>query len=104
MFDFIRDARSYIDTEHLFRIGDILTDTYDEIECMGKNQEHFSGFPTGFADLDSILTGFSGGELIVVGARPAMGKTSFALNLISNAAIKSGKNVVLFSMFGIKAG
>lgn len=48
-----------------------------------------------FAD---IHAGLNGGELIVVGARLAMGKTSFALNLVSNVAIKSGKNVVLFSM------
>ena len=93
MFDSIQDAPSNNDdAEHMVRIGDILIDTYDDIESMGKSQKHFSGFPTGFADLDSILTGFSGGELIVVGARPAMGKTSFALNLVSNAAIKSGKN------------
>lgn len=99
MFDFTQDAlRNNDDAEHMARIGDILIDTYDDIESMGKDQRHFSWIPTGFADLDSILTGLSGGELIVVGARPAMGKTSFALNLVSNAAIQSRKGVVLFSM------
>ena len=99
MFDFTQDAlRNNDDAEHMARIGDILIDTYDDIESMGKDQRHFSWIPTGFADLDSILTGLSGGELIVVGARHAMGKTSFALNLVSNAAIQSRKGVVLFSM------
>lgn len=98
MFDSIQDARSNVDTERPFRIGDILTDAYDYIESMGKNQRHSSGIPTGFADLDSILTGLNGGELIVVGARPAMGKTSFALNVAANAAIQSAKNVAVFNM------
>lgn len=96
MPDYLQDALCDTVPGHPVRIGDILTDAYDEIERSFQKQEHSSGIPTGFTDLDRILNGLNGGELIVVGARPAMGKTSFALNVASHAAIRSGKSVALF--------
>ena len=96
MPDYLQDALYNADIEHPVQIGDILTDAYDEIERSFQKQELPSGIPTGFTDLDRILNGLNGGELIVVGARPAMGKTSFALNVASHAAIRSEKSVALF--------
>jgi len=54
--------------------------------------------PTGFIDLDSLLTGLHPGELIIIGARPAMGKTSFAMNIAGHASIAKGKTVAVFSL------
>ena len=96
MPDYLQNALCDTVPGHPVRIGDILTDACDEIERSFQKQEHSSGIPTGFTDLDRILNGLNGGELIVVGARPAMGKTSFALNVASHAAIRSGKSVALF--------
>ena len=60
MFDFTQDAlRNNDDAEHMARIGDILIDTYDDIENMGKDQRHFSWIPTGFADLDSTVGNYA---------------------------------------------
>ena len=54
--------------------------------------------PTGFVDLDNLLTGLHGGELVIVGARPSMGKTSFAMNIIGYAATMAGKTTAMFSL------
>ena len=56
------------------------------------------GMATGFGDLDRTLTGFHGSELILLAARPGMGKTSFALNVLLHAGKFSGKSVVFFSL------
>ena len=56
------------------------------------------GVPTGFVDLDNLLTGLHGGELVIVGARPSMGKTSFAMNIIGYAATMAGKTTAMFSL------
>ncbi|MCK6571191.1 replicative DNA helicase [Myxococcota bacterium] len=57
-----------------------------------------TGLPTGFVELDAMTAGLQAGDLIILGARPAMGKTSFALNLATNAAFRSGKAVAVFSL------
>lgn len=54
--------------------------------------------PTGFTGLDELLTGMHGGELILVGARPSMGKTSFSMNIATYAAVYAGKKVAVFSL------
>ena len=96
MFESLQTMPCNTDKEHPLWIGDILPGTIDEIERLAKYRKCRLGIPTGFTDLDSILTGLHGGELIVVGARPAMGKTPFALNVVSHTAIQSGKSVALF--------
>ena len=65
---------------------------------LAKNHGAVAGVPTGFIDLDKLLTGLHGGELIIVGARPAMGKTSFAMNIASHASINHGKTVAVFTL------
>lgn len=77
------------------RIGDILNDTYARIVDPAARR-YQPGIPTGFTNLDNLLTGMHGGELIVVGARPSMGKTSFALSIVSHVAMREGKTVALF--------
>ena len=81
----------------LVHIADILPQTYNRINELTQLKGGMDGVPTGFADLDSLLTGMHGGELIIVGARPSMGKTSFGLNVTAQAA-KAGKAVAVFSL------
>ena len=57
-----------------------------------------TGIATGFAELDKITAGFQRNDLIIVGARPSMGKTAFALNIAQNVATKTGENVAIFSL------
>ena len=79
-------------------ISEVLVNTLTEIEKLDKQKGGISGVPTGFIDLDSLLTGLHPGELIVVGARPAMGKTSFAMNIAEHAALNKGKVTAVFTL------
>ena len=79
-------------------IKDVLVDTFDNLEKLASQEEGIIGIPSGFADLDSKTLGFLPGQLVIVAARPAMGKSAFALNIVTNAAIKSNKSVVYFSL------
>ncbi len=82
----------------LVHIADILPDTYQRIETLSRLKGAIDGVPTGFVDLDNLLTGLHGGELVLVGARPSMGKTSFAMNVLSYASVMAGKTVAAFSL------
>lgn len=78
-------------------LEDLLTDAYDRIEDLYKNKGATRGLKTGFHDLDKKTAGFQKGDLIIIGARPAMGKTTFAQNLTYNVATRnSGRHGVLF--------
>lgn len=79
-------------------IKDVLIDTFNNLEELATREEGVIGIPSGFVDLDSKTLGFMPGQLIIVAARPAMGKSAFALNLLTNAAIKSNKAVAYFSL------
>lgn len=79
-------------------IGDLLVETIAEIENLMKNKSSVTGIPSGLIDLDKKTTGFHGGQLIIIGGRPGMGKTSLALNITQNAGIRLKKNVVYFSL------
>ena len=70
----------------------------EQLEKLAKNQNEITGLATGFYDLDKLTSGLHENELIIVAARPAMGKTAFALNLAVNAASKSDKAVALFNL------
>ena len=70
----------------------------DTIEASAKRGSKITGVPTGFDDLDEKLTGLHGQELILIAARPAMGKTAFALNIAQYAAMKKGVPVAIFSL------
>lgn len=84
--------------ETLVPMQDVLYNTYGIIEELSKLKGRLSGVPTGFTDLDKLLTGLHPGELILIGARPSMGKTSFAINIASHAAFSEGKTVAVFSL------
>ena len=77
----------------------IVNDVYDHLQKLtGEDKDLYKGFTTGFADLDKVLTGLNRSDLILIGARPAMGKTSFALNLARNVAAVGKRKVLFFSL------
>ena len=79
-------------------IKDILVDSFEELQELYNNKKHVTGVPSGFADLDDLTAGFHKSELVLIAARPAMGKTAFALNIATNAATKYNVPVVVFSL------
>lgn len=79
-------------------IKDVLMESYEQIEALHLNKSGISGIPTGFVDLDKMTSGLKGSELIILAARPSMGKTAFALNVAQNVAVRAGKTVALFSL------
>ncbi len=83
--------------EDLMHIRDVLALTYAQMEELARLKGQVAGVPTGFYSLDGLLTGLHGGELVLVGARPSMGKTSFAINMATNA-VRKGKKVAVFSL------
>ncbi len=85
-------------TDALQPLNAVLVQTFDKIEEMSRLKGKLAGVPTGLYDLDRLLTGLHGGELIIAGARPAMGKTALALSIAHFAATKTKKCVAIFSM------
>jgi replicative DNA helicase len=79
-------------------IKDVLVRTYDNIEEMHNRVGDITGISTGFAELDRMTAGFQRNDLIIVGARPSVGKTAFALNIAANVATKTNENVAIFSL------
>jgi len=80
------------------RIGELLEDTIHRVEEVMKSGAGLTGLPTGFNDLDQKLSGLQNAEVIIVAARPSVGKTAFALNVARHAGIKLNKGVLLFSL------
>ena len=72
--------------------------TFDYVEAIMNRGGELTGIPTGFRDLDQMTGGLQAGELVVIAARPSMGKTAFALNIARNAAVDHGKKVAVFSL------
>ena len=91
----IRQGRS---AQGLEPLSKILVDVFDQLQELSMSGSEVPGMATGFGDLDRTLTGFHGSELILLAARPGMGKTSFALNVLLHAGKFSGKSVVFFSL------
>ena len=79
-------------------IKDVLIDVYDNIEQLHQHGGDVTGIPTGFRDLDKITSGFQRNDLIIIAARPSVGKTAFALNIAQNVATKTDENVAIFSL------
>lgn len=79
-------------------VKDILNSVYSSIEELYRNKSELTGLDTGFKDLNKRINGFQKSDLVLIAARPAMGKTAFALNLVTNAAIKAGASVAVFSL------
>lgn len=79
-------------------INDVLVETFANIEVLHQHQGEVTGIPTGFDDLDKITAGFQRNDLIIVAARPSVGKTAFALNIAQNVGTKTDENVAIFSL------
>ena len=77
---------------------DILVESFTQLEELYNRKQHITGVPTGFADLDYKTAGLHNSDLILVAARPAMGKSAFALNIASYAAVKANVPVAIFSL------
>ncbi len=81
-----------------FRIlEDLVKESFADLEKLYDHKSHITGVPTGFPDLDKILAGMHKGDLLILAARPSVGKTAFALNIAVNAA-KSGATTAVFSL------
>ena len=85
-------------TTEFRKIGDVLTKTQDDIEMLVKNKGRITGLTTGLKDLDSVTEGLHPTQLIIIAARPAVGKTAFALNIAVSAAKATKKNIAIFSL------
>jgi replicative DNA helicase len=79
-------------------IKEILWPTFERIEQLQNNPSSVTGVPSGFHDLDELTAGFQAGDLVIVAARPSMGKTAFTLNVAQHAAISARKPVAFFSL------
>ena len=79
-------------------ISEVLRLTQARLEFLAQNDSAITGLPTGFTDLDMLTSGLHENELIIIAARPAMGKTAFALNLAVNAALSTPKAVAIFNL------
>ena len=79
-------------------LKDVLVESFTKLEELYNRKQHITGVPSGFIDLDYRTAGFHGSELILIAARPAMGKTAFALNIASNAALRANVPVAVFSL------
>ncbi|MBR0235768.1 MAG: replicative DNA helicase [Clostridia bacterium] len=86
------------DTKSFVSIADALGRTYLHLQEMVDDPEGASGTPTCFRPLDNVLVGMGRGDLIIIGARPGMGKTTFAMNIATNVAKKTKKAVCIFSL------
>ena len=80
------------------KIQDVLLTNIKIIDQAAQNKDKIVGIPTGFKDLDEKTSGLQRSDLIIVAARPAMGKTAFALNIAQQSAVKAGSSVIIFSL------
>jgi replicative DNA helicase len=106
------DAEDLVDyaERSIFRISDkrvkasfvtlreVIRDSFEMIEHLYDKKETITGVPSGFRDLDDLTTGFQKGDLIVVGGRPSMGKTAFALNIAQHVGLELREPVAIFSL------
>ena len=83
-----------------FSTREIMKDTFKTIEKLYDRKELITGVPTGFNDLDLMTAGLQGGDLVIIAARPSMGKTAFCLNIVEHAALRAAKPVpsIVFSL------
>lgn len=84
--------------EKFTHIKDVLAGAFDRIDELHREKGKLRGLPTGFAELDNILGGLQKSDLVILAARPSVGKTAFALDIARNAAIRYKKSVGLFSL------
>lgn len=111
-FDESQEARDILDTteQKIFQISqtqdrdafvpikDTLAESFERIDEMQRNPNSMRGIPTGLADLDGILAGFGRSNLLILAARPGMGKTALSLNIAQHIAVNEKKKVAIFSL------
>lgn len=94
----ISDVAKSRASSELTPISEALRQAQANLEILAQNKSEITGLATGFYDLDKATSGLHGGELIILGARPAVGKTAFALNIATNAAMSTDKAVAIFNL------
>ncbi len=94
----ITDVSQGLKTSEFKPIKDVLAKAQSDLEALAANNSEITGIPSGFYDLDKITAGWHPHQLIIIAARPGMGKTAVALNMATNMAINSGKTVAIFNM------
>ncbi len=82
----------------IISMEDILSDSFERLDSLHKDKGTIRGIPTGYKDVDGLLAGLQRSDLIILAARPSMGKTALALNLAQNIAVDSDNSVLLFSL------
>jgi len=85
-------------THDIVSLETVLSDSFDRLDELHKDKSKIRGVPTGFKDMDKKLAGFQPSDLIVLAARPSLGKTALALNLAQNIAARAGQPVLMFSL------
>jgi replicative DNA helicase len=95
----IFDIRRGKNMQGMQRIDEIIVQTFDRLDMLNSpDADLYKGVPTGIKELDDTITGLNRSDFILLGARPGMGKTSFALNIARHAAVKANKKVAFFSL------
>jgi replicative DNA helicase len=94
----VYDLTSGRTSEDYAPLADIFEGTLNEIEAIAAHNGQMVGVPTGFADLDALTNGLHGGQLVIIAARPAIGKSTLGLDLARSASIKHGLTSVIFSL------
>lgn len=94
----IFDVSKNIRSTEFKTISEVLVKTQSDLEKLASTKGDITGIPTGYYELDKITSGFHPHELIIIAARPGMGKTAIALNMVNNIAINAKKSVALFNM------
>ena len=87
-----KESRGY------FPLNEVIKDSIDAIEKLYHRSDLYTGLPSGFKEFDDLTSGFQRSELIIIAARPSVGKTAFALNISQNIGIRQKKNVAIFSL------
>ncbi len=86
------------ETKSFVTLGEAIQQTYQRLDLINKNRKAAMGVPTGYEGLDKTIVGLGAGDLVILGARPGMGKTSFAMNIAANVAKSENKAVCVFSL------
>lgn len=86
------------ESSSLIHIGGALSEVIKKFDNLSKNKDGIKGIATGFKDFDAVTNGLQNSDLILLAARPGVGKTSFAMNIVTNAAVKEKKKCAIFSL------
>lgn len=84
--------------QDIISLETILAESFDRLDDLHKDKQKIRGIPTGFKDLDNTLAGFQRSDLVILAARPSMGKTALALNFAHNIAVQANEPVLIFSL------